>query len=205
MERSPERSSLGLGLLIGLIAGAVAFVTAEGRISVELFAVAAQVFPVFLVALAVEQRLADRLGTSEDQYVEDAGKAVELFVEAIISYENGDEEEALRLQNAARGRRETRWVESVAYDVYEGPPEEQFGFDDEARKRYRARRRSELSLVVGVILLLVVGELVALVGLISNGAGAHSAWFLITTWALVATFVVITLMAFRELLPPIEQ
>jgi hypothetical protein len=46
MERSPERSSLGLGLLIGLRAGAMAFVTTERQVSVELFAVAAQVFPV---------------------------------------------------------------------------------------------------------------------------------------------------------------
>lgn len=197
----PEIVILAGGAASGFVGVLVAVVGARFMVPVDFFAVAAQVFPVFIVALAVEQRLADRLGTTEEQYVRDANHALGLFVDAIQRYEEEDHEQALRLQNAGRGQRGSRWVEDVAYGIYEGDPDEQAGFETQARDRYRMRRKAEIILVAGVIVLLLMGELVAIVGLLSDGTGSRSLCFLLTLGALVASFIVITLAAFRDLMP----
>jgi len=170
-------------------------------VPVDFFAVAAQVFPVFLVALAVEQRLVDRLGSSEEQYVRDANHVLRFAINARQAYESLDDEEAKRFEEIARSKRRFRWVDNLVDDMLLPYPDLQPDFDSIARNRYRRRRSREILLVTSVVALLLVGEIAALVGLISHGTSVACGWFLCTFATLVATFAIVTLAAFRDALP----
>jgi len=89
------------------------------------YGVAAQTLPVFLVALAVEQRFLNRLGMSENAYVREAEATMKLWVEGRVAYENGDAEH-IKISRQLDARPRFEWVYPHAEEAYEGvPPEHQ--------------------------------------------------------------------------------
>jgi hypothetical protein len=196
--RPSEEKIVVAAAAAGAIAALTALALVGDPIPGEFFAVAAQVFPVFLVALAVEQRLSDRLGKTEDQYVREVDWALGEAVRATMLYENGETEEATRLMDSVTARRTVGWAANYADQSMNAP--ESIDIDELARSRYRERRAGEIVLVLTVITIIVTGEVFSLIGVVLDGTGPDSAWFVLTTFMLITTLVAITLTAFREFL-----
>lgn len=202
-EAIAEKYETGIAVLsiaLGLIAAVVATYTAADEISETFYATIAQVLPVFLIALAVEQRLVDRLGMSEEEYARRANQALHLAVKSQIAWEGLDEEEAKRLETLFDSQREFAWVGLPAMEfVFPGDPEQLPDIELMARRRYRNRRRNEAVFVIAAIVLLVFGEGAALGGMLQGGTMRCSPYLTITVMSTVGTFLAITLGGAREL------
>lgn len=158
-----------LSLVLGVLTAVVASRTAASDVSEDFYATIAQVLPVFLIALAVEQRLVDRLGMSEEEYALRANQALDLAVRSQIAWEDLDEEKAKRLETLFDSQREFAWVGRPAMEfLHPGDPEQLPDIELMARWRYRSRRRNEAVFLITAIVLLVLGEGAALGGLLQG-------------------------------------
>lgn len=72
ISENVEVTLVGIAALVGLGTGLGALALAPKHVDEAFYAAVGQILPVFLVALAVEQRLLDRLGVSEDDYAKRA-------------------------------------------------------------------------------------------------------------------------------------
>lgn len=200
-----ETAVVGLSVGLGVLAAVVASCTAADQISEEFYATIAQVLPVFLIALAVEQRLIDRLGMSEEEYVQRAGQALDLAVRSQIAWEDLNEDEARRLETLFDSQREFAWVGRPAMEfVPPGDPEQLPDIGLMASRRYRNRRRNEAVFLISAIGLLVFGEGAALGGMLQGGTTRCSVYLWIAVMSTVATFLAITLGGARELINSIR-
>jgi hypothetical protein len=179
----------GTPLLLGLVAGIAAFVLAvldDREITGSFYSVCAQVFPVFVVALVVEQRLADRLGITENEWVERSWSAWTAYTDppslppdALAEYQ----------EDWAEQYADYRWVAGE-------------GFNDltsAARSRYRRKVAVQSATILFVVLGLVIGEVAAILGVIDDGTTADSPLYAITTSMFAASFTAIVASAAGEL------
>ena len=185
---------------VGIAAAIGGSVIAEHDVKADFYAVIAQVLPVFLVALVVEQRLVDRLGMSEDEYAKRAEHSAGLAVEAQIAYESEEAERGRQVENLFDSQPEFAWVgrhamDMVFPDAIGGEPD----IEGMARTRYRQRRRNEAVFVIATVALLVLGEGTALAGLITDGTSRCSGLFWVAVASTTATFLAITLGGMKEL------
>jgi hypothetical protein len=161
---------------------------------------------VFLIALAVEQRLVDRLGMSEEEYVRRANQALELAIRSQVAWEDLNEDEARRLETLFDSQPEFAWAGRPAMDfVYPGNPDELPDVEMMARQRYRNRRRNEAVFLVTTIVLLLLGEAAALGGLLQGGTTRCSPYLWISVLSTAGTFLAITLGGARELIYTIRR
>lgn len=192
--------ALVLALIFGCVAAAIAWWAADGRASSDFYGVAAQTLPVFLVALAVEHRLLNRLGMSEEAYAREAQATFELGLQGRSAYENNDPT-FIEFSRQLDARPKFKWVMDHVEEAYQGVPSEDQHYgpvDAAARRRFASIRRGQARWSGGVILLLTVGLVAAFTGLAADGSSTACAYFWLTAVATCATFLVIALTALRE-------
>ncbi len=192
---------VALALAAGAVAAIVSWVVVASRaVDVSYFATAAQVLPVFLVAFAIEQRLVERVGASEEEYVQAATDLAGDAVRARQAWENLDEREARRLGARVDAHSDYGWLWSVADDVLYGDPDDPPDVETLAREHYKGRRRSQGILVLAALTVVVVGEATAVGGLLANGATGRSVWLIGSVGALAASVLLITISPLPDLL-----
>jgi hypothetical protein len=188
-----------LSLIVASLISVFAVCSAPAEVKTDFFATIAQVLPVFLIAFAVEQRLLDRLGMSEDEYVRSAEQSLGLAVNAEMAFDDANPEKGDRLQKIFYGRRDFTWVGRYSHDSWRIPdPDLAPDIEDLARTRFRGRRRSEAVFVLATITLLSVGEGSALAGLLQDGVSRCSPILWLSIFCTVASFLTIVLGAVHE-------
>jgi hypothetical protein len=151
------------------------------------YSLCAQIFPVFLVALVVERRVADRLGVSENEFVRQSwaawradGDIPNIPPDEVDDYLHEIEEEYS----------DYVWVLRL--------PREKVA--TEARNLYRRRVAVESGTVLFAVFALTAGQIASLVGLAAGGTGEGSPAYWFTTSMLAASFTVVVVSAAAELL-----
>lgn len=190
---------VGLSLLLGLASAATASSTAATHISGSFYGTIAQILPVFLVALAVEQRIVDRLGLTEDEYAKRANQALNLAVGAALEFEAEERVKARELQESFDSQPEFRWVGQYATDfIYVNDPEQQPDISALARTRYQRQRKNEAVFVGVAVALLLVGEGAALGGMLQEGSSRCAPYLTLSVGSTVAVVTALTLSAGRD-------
>lgn len=188
------------GVAAALAASGGVLAVGSGAVPIEFYSAAAQINPVFLVTLAIEQRLVERVGMTEEQYVRRAAAARDIAVRAAMAFQNDEPEKGRRLEDEFRSYAESQWVAPYAEDYIYGDPTEAPDIDLIARHHYRTRQRSQAAFVLAVIALVCIGEGAALGGLMLNGTTGRSVLFVLCLGALAGAFVCVTLAAVRDLI-----
>lgn len=195
-----------LGAIAGLVTGVVAMATASPQISAGFYGTIAQILPVFLVALVVEQKLVDRLGLTEDEYVQRAQQSLDIAVGAGIEYELENYVKARELEESFDSQPEFAWVGSHAIDfMHMTDPDQQPDISAKARARYKRQRSNEAIFVGGIVLLLLIGEGSALGGMLQNGSSRCSPYLGLAVGSTVAVVLALTLSGGRELASSIRH
>jgi hypothetical protein len=195
-----EISVVAVSLTLGVVAGFLSMWTASHDIPGEFYNTIAQILPVFLVALAVEQKLVDRLGLSEDEYAERADRALNLAIGARIAFEGEEIKRARELEESFDSQPEFQWVGRYAGDfVYIDDPEQQPDVLAIARTRYRRQRGNEAVFVGAAVLLLIIGEGAALFGMLQDGSSRCAPYLGLSVGSTVAVVLALTLSGAREL------
>jgi hypothetical protein len=168
-------------LFMGIGAGGLAFLlaTADARsVPGEFYTTCAQIFPVFLVALVVEQRIADRLGQTENARITESLEARRLYLDLPPD------------EWTARFAPEYVWVlhEDRAEDV-----------SSKARRMYRRELAAQSGTVLVIVAALVAGQICAVLGAIANGTDSSSTLYLLTSSMFAASFTAIVTSAAGEL------
>jgi hypothetical protein len=195
-----EISVVVISLGVGVGAALIAMETASARISAGFYNTIAQILPVFLVALAVEQKLVDRLGLTEDEYAERANQSMTIAVGASIEYEGENYPRARELQESFDSQPEFAWVAPYIDDfLYLDDPEQQADISAMARKRYRRQRSNEATFVAAAVGLLIVGEGAALGGMLQSGSTRCAPYLALSVGSTVAVVLALTLNGAKEL------
>jgi hypothetical protein len=197
-----ESVTLAVSLVLGIAVALGVALAADGRAGSDLYGVAAQTLPVFLIALAVEQRLLNRLGMTEEAYVREASAMLDLGVRASFAQEEGDPA-FIALREMWDSRPRFHWVAPFVDEEVQGVPEEHrvYGsLEVAARRRFSAARRGQARWSAGAIVLLTVGLFGALSGLAAGGTPTRCIYFWLTVTTFPATFFLIALTAIREVL-----
>lgn len=184
----------GTPLLLGVIVGVATFVlaTLDSRaIDAAFYTVCAQIFPVFVVALIVERRLADRLGLTENQWVAEAWEAFnQLAHPPSVPPDEYDRWEADWFERNA----DYHWVCATKYEDMTAT----------ARRLYRRRVAIESSTILFAVTALVIGQVASLLG-VASGTTGSSVLYWLTTSMLAASFTVIVASAAGELFRGVAQ
>jgi hypothetical protein len=194
------------GVALGAVAALIAMETAHRHVDVSFYDTIAQILPVFLVALAVEQKLIDRLGITEDEYVKRADRALDLA----ISAEQADREEeyiaAQEFQDSFDSEPRFAWVHGYVDEVlYESNPTARAEVAVKARDRYRRERLNEALFVAIAIMALIVGESAALGGMLHGGSSRCSLYLGLSIGSTVAVIVALTFSGARELVNSLRR
>jgi hypothetical protein len=195
-----------ISLAVGVLLAAVASYEAPAHIGSEFYSTVAQILPVFLIVIAVEQRLVDRMGMSEEEHARRALQSLDLAVKAQVAYEDMAPEEGRRLEELFDAQPQFAWVGRLAMDfVYPGTPDDLPDIEQIARSRYRDRRRNEAVFLVTTITMLVLGECAALSGALAGGTSSCSPCLWVTVAATATAFIAITVGGARELVQGIHR
>lgn len=173
--------------MLGWLAGFGGFITAwvaEGDIPAEFYAACAQVVPVFLIALVVEQRLADRLGISEDEWTTRGHDAWASIPRDPIS------------AVPAWREWEARWPDYKWVIRFDADDER----EAEARRRYRRTAALQSRTVIYAVVALAACQVTSMVGVASNGTATASVIFLVTVSCLAGAATMIVVSALTEML-----
>jgi hypothetical protein len=192
--------TLVCSLALGIAAAVGVALAADGAVAADLYAVAAQTLPVFLIALAVEQRLLNRLGMSEEAYTREATAMLELGVRGSLAQEEGDPA-FIELSQMWESRPRFHWVAPFVDEEVQGIPEDQRTYGSvevAARQRFTAARRGQARWSAGAIVLLTLGLFGSLSGLAADGTSTGCVYFWLTATTFPATFFLIALTAVRE-------
>ena len=201
-----EIGVVAISLGVGVAAALAAMATAATRISANFYSTIAQILPVFLVALAVEQKLVDRLGLSEDQYAERANQSITIAVGAAVEYQQENYSRARELQESFDSQPEFGWVTQYVDDfLYVDDPEQQADISAMARKRYQRQRDNETAFVGMTVALLIVGEGAALGGMLQDGSSRCSAYLALSVGSTVAVVLALTLNGAKELVNSLRR
>jgi hypothetical protein len=200
----PRYESIALlaGLALGSGVALAVASAANGEVSAEFYGIAAQTLPVFLIALAVEQRFLNRIGMNEDAYVREAIAMRDLGVQGSLAQEDGAPE-FIELSQLWDSRPRFHWVAPFVDEEIQGIPEDQRAYaslEAAARRRFAATRRGQARWSGAVIVLLALGLLGALSGLASDGTGVACVYFWLTSVTFSATFFLIALTAVRDVI-----
>jgi hypothetical protein len=195
-----------VALALGIIAGFVAMSTAAEKIEVSFYDTIAQILPVFLVALAVEQRLIDRLGISEEEYVKGADRALSLGAGAEQADMVEEYVAAQELQASFDSQPQFGWVRAYIDEFVHGDdPRRRAEITEEARRRYRRARGNEAVFVAVAVAALIIGEAAALGGMLQGGTTRCSVYLGLTTASTVSVVVALTLSGGRELVSSLRR
>jgi hypothetical protein len=168
----------------------------------DFYAAAAQVLPVLLIALVVEQRLIARLSATEERYVATAEELHGLAVRARQEHEDMRDDVAERLARRLDANPEFEWVWEHAEASYSGSIED---IAPIAANRYRAIRRAEAMDVGLGIAIVLAGETAALIGVLCDGSSGASALLGLTAGALAGALLLVVLGAAREVLGALQR
>lgn len=196
-------SSVALGTIFAI----VAMSTAAQPVPAGFYNTIAQILPVFLVALAVEQKLVDRLGMNEDEYVARANQSLGIAVEALWKHESQEYSRARELQESFDSRPQFAWVDAHTSDfLYVGDPSQEADISAEARARYQRLRTNEIVFVLATVLLLIVGEMAALGGMLQGGTPSSCSPYLgLSIGATVAVVLALSSSVGRELIASLRR
>jgi len=197
---------VGLSLFLGLAAAVAASSTAAAHIPSSFYSTIAQILPVFLVALAVEQRIVDRLGLTENEYAARANRALDLAIGAALEFEAEEKVKARELEESFDSQPEFRWVGKYATDaIYIDDPDQQPDISALARSRYQRQRKNEAVFVGVAVALLLVGEGAALMGMLQAGSSRCAPYLLLSVGSTVAVVAALTLSAGRDFLNSVRR
>jgi hypothetical protein len=201
-----ETSMVAISIVVGVIAGGIAMFTASPQIPAGFYNTIAQILPVFLVALVVEQKLVDRLGLTEEQYAQRAQQSLDIAVGAAIEYEGENYSRARELEESFDSQPEFTWVGRYASEfIYVDDPDQQPDIPAMARRRYRRQRSNEAIFVGSVVLLLIIGEGAALGGMLQNGSARCTPYLSLAVGSTVAVVLALTLSGARELIKSLRR
>jgi hypothetical protein len=176
------------GFVVAVVIAILA-VTASGTVPAEFYAVCAQVNPVFLVALVVEQRIAGRLSKTENQEAIAAEKAWT----ALQATRDLDIDE----MKAQIEKWHDEWLDYWWVGILEDGTK----INEAARTRYRKALGIQSVTVVTAVATLLAGQVTSLVGVLNAGTETDGVLFPLTASMLAASFTVIVVSALGELLP----
>ncbi len=189
-----------VGTVLGVAAGAVAMNTAHANLEASFYDTIAQILPVFLVALAVEQKLIDRLGIVEDEYVKRADRALDLAIAAEQADRAGEYIVAQEFQDSFDSEPRFGWVRGYVDElIYGDDASVRAGVAAQARDHYRRERLNEALFVAIAITALIVGECAALGGMLQGGSSRCSLYLGLAIGSTVAVIVALTFSGAREL------
>lgn len=183
-----------VGAVVAVVTGAL---TARdtGDIPQDFYTVTAQIAPVLLVALVVEQRVANRFGNTESDYARRAVRAWEHHPERHDPEASDAERESLMAEWRKRYA-ELTWVLDVKVREELKPM---------GRKRYRRRVAIEAATVIVSVFALLVGQVTAILGVLDNGTSADSSLYILTAIALATAFAIIVVSALADLMGMVNK
>jgi len=192
--------------MLGIVAAVLAMNTAHADIEASFYDTIAQILPVFLVALAVEQKLIDRLGIVEDEYVKRADLALDLAIGAEQADRAEDYIAAQEFQESLASEPRFGWVRGYADElIYQDDLAVRAEVAGRARDRYRRERLNEALFVAIAIVALIVGEFAALGGMLHGGSSRCSPYLGLSIGSTVAVIVALTFSGARELVNSLRR
>jgi hypothetical protein len=172
-------------LLYGLAGGGLAFLGAllySGEVPKEFYATCAQIAPVFLVALIVEQRLADQFASAE-KWEKDAEMAWQ---------------EARNLQSSEGDY--VYWIQRWPDHEYVAGIKDAVKMRFRAREEFRAKQGAYAVKILMPVVALSVAQVCAIVGITQGATTSANVCFILTAAALAASFFLIVTSAVPELM-----
>jgi hypothetical protein len=182
------------GVAVAVVTGALTIGDTRD-VPPDFYTVTAQIAPVLLVALVVEQRIANRFGSTEAEYARRAVRAWE-------HHPTRHDPDASR---EARKSLMTEWRTRYAELTWVRDIEDRKELKPTARKHYRRRVAVEAATVIVSVLALLVGQVAAILGVLDNGTSAEPSLFTLTATALATAFAIIVVSALVDLFSAVSK